>query len=273
MKLVFLDIDGTLTEPGGNTPPDSAIEAITTTRKKGNQVFLCTGRNQGMTSPLMKYGFDGMILSSGGRIICGDEVVYDCPMTKKQRIRVITSLDTHGVYKTVECCFDSYTDESFKEYLSQSTDDKSTELLRWRRQLETNLNILPMSEYKDEPVYKIVVMSPTVEQLYAARKDWSDDFNLVIQEPDGFGIVNAEIMNKEFDKGRAIKRICEYLHVDISDTYGFGDSMNDRELFEAVGVSVCMENGAGAMKKMADMICPAVSEDGIKKSFIDLELI
>ena len=28
MKLIFVDIDGTLTQPGENTPPDSALEAI-----------------------------------------------------------------------------------------------------------------------------------------------------------------------------------------------------------------------------------------------------
>ena len=53
-KIIFLDIDGTLTEPGSNVPPESAIEAIEATQKKGNLVFLCTGRNQGMASPLMK---------------------------------------------------------------------------------------------------------------------------------------------------------------------------------------------------------------------------
>ena len=26
-KLIFLDIDGTLTEPGSNTPPESALKA------------------------------------------------------------------------------------------------------------------------------------------------------------------------------------------------------------------------------------------------------
>ena len=35
MKLIFLDIDGTLTEPGSNTPPDSAVDAI----NKGQQSF------------------------------------------------------------------------------------------------------------------------------------------------------------------------------------------------------------------------------------------
>ncbi len=48
MKLIFLDIDGTLTEAGLNTPPESALKAIGKAREKGNKVFLCSGRNIGM---------------------------------------------------------------------------------------------------------------------------------------------------------------------------------------------------------------------------------
>jgi hydroxymethylpyrimidine pyrophosphatase-like HAD family hydrolase len=51
-KLIFLDIDGTLTEPGSNTPPESALKALEMTKAKGNKVFLCTGRNVAMLAPL-----------------------------------------------------------------------------------------------------------------------------------------------------------------------------------------------------------------------------
>ena len=44
-KLIFLDIDGTLTSPGSNTPPESAMTAVRKAQAKGHQVFLCTGRN------------------------------------------------------------------------------------------------------------------------------------------------------------------------------------------------------------------------------------
>ena len=50
-KIIFLDIDGTLTEPGSNEPPKSAVWAINQARKEGHYVFLCTGRNYGMLSP------------------------------------------------------------------------------------------------------------------------------------------------------------------------------------------------------------------------------
>ena len=36
MKLIFLDIDGTLTVAGENTPPDSALKAIRKAQEAGS---------------------------------------------------------------------------------------------------------------------------------------------------------------------------------------------------------------------------------------------
>ena len=49
--------------------------------------------------------------------------------------------------------------------------------------------------------------------------------------------------------------------------------MNDLEMIQTVGTSVCMANGAEALKKLADIVCPSVSEDGLAKAFADLKLI
>ena len=86
-KMIFLDIDGTLTEPGKNAPPASAQEAVQRARARGHKVLLCSGRNRGMLSPLLQYGFDGFAGSAGGYIEYRGQVVYDCPMTAEQQDR------------------------------------------------------------------------------------------------------------------------------------------------------------------------------------------
>ena len=65
-------------------------------------------------------------------------------------------------------------------------------------------------------------------------------------------------------------RICEHLGVPVSDTVGFGDSMNDLEMIQTVGTSVCMANGSDALKKISDIVCPSVEEDGMAKAFAQL---
>lgn len=273
-KVIFLDIDGTLTMPGRNEPPESAIWAIRQARKEGHYVFLCTGRNYDMLRPLLCYEFDGVVASSGGYIECGKEVIYDCPMTESQKRLAMDNLEKNGVFRTVECMDGSYTDEGFKDFLREhASEGSNSELLRWREQIEKSLNILPMKEYKGQPVYKIVIMCPSRKQLEEPQRLLSPDFNLCIQDENKGGFINGEVVNKKFDKGKAVKRVCEYLHIPISSSVAIGDSMNDREMLETSGLSICMENGSEELKKLVDDICPSVQEDGIRNAFLKHHII
>jgi hydroxymethylpyrimidine pyrophosphatase-like HAD family hydrolase len=44
-------------------------------------------------------------------------------------------------------------------------------------------------------------------------------------------------------------------------------------MMEAVGTSVCMENGSEFLKERSDLICPPTFEDGIEWAFRKLGLI
>lgn len=273
-KVIFLDVDGTLTEPGSNEPPASALWAIEQVRRQGHYVFLCSGRSYGMLAPLLKYDFDGAVASAGGYIMCRDRVIYDCPMSKQQKQAAMDTLRECGIYRTIECRDSSYTDAEFKEFLrTHAAEGKNSEMLRWREQIERSLNILPMERYGGEPAYKIVVMSPSREQLLEAEKVLSSDFSFCIQDENRGGFVNGELINRSFDKGRGVARVCEYLGIPAEDSIAFGDSMNDREMLEAAGLSICMANGSEEMKRLADDVCPSVGEHGIREALIRHHLI
>lgn len=273
-KLIFLDIDGTLTEPGSNIPPVSAQEAVQQARTNGHKVILCSGRNYGMLSPLLQYGFDGLVGSAGGYIEYGGKVVYDCPMTSEQQNKVLSVFEECGVYRTVESKTGSYTDEGFKEFLRETArSGGNSELLRWREQLEKDLGIRPMSEYCGEPIYKLVFMCRDEKQLQKPRQLLEDEFNFCIQDTDPFGIMNGELINRRFDKGTAVRRLSEYLHIPLEHTIAFGDSMNDLEMIETASLGICMGNGSSALKKIADSVCPPVSENGLHTAFHQLGLI
>lgn len=267
-RLIFLDIDGTLTEPGSNTPPESALEAIRRARENGHLVFLCSGRNYDMLSPLLQYEFDGVAASSGGYVICGGEVIYDCPLTEEQKDRALRVLRENGVYCTVECREGAFTDEGFKEFLRDKAGrEGNSEMLRWREQIEKTLNILPMKKYRGQPVYKITVMSQSLDQLRASQERLDQDFAFCIQDLDQGGLVNGEVVNRKFDKGRAVLRVCNYLKIPVENSVAFGDSMNDREMIETAGLGICMENGSPELKRIADDICPPVGENGLWEGF------
>lgn len=273
-KVIFLDIDGTLTQPGHNEPPQSARKAIGQARKAGHYVFLCTGRNYGMLSPLLQYGFDGVAGSSGGYIVCGEEVIYDCPMTEQQKQSAMNVLEKNGIYRTLECRDCAYTDEGLKDFLRNHVGEKNnSEYLRWREQVEEALHILPMQEYKGQPAYKIVIMSPSMDALTEPQKVLSEDFEFCIQGEDLYGFVNGEVVNRKFNKGKAIRMVCEHLQVPLSDSIAIGDSMNDIEMLKTAGTSICMANGNAELKKLVDDVCPSVEEAGIYTAFMKYGLL
>lgn len=267
-KLIFLDIDGTLTEAGKNVPPASAIDAIRRAQQAGHKVVLCSGRNYGMLRPLLEYHFDGIIGSAGGYIEYADKVIYNCPMTPAQQEKVLTCLAENGVFRTIEGKMGSFVDESFKEFLhTRVSEGANSELLRWREQLESSLNIRPMKEYDGETIYKVVFACPSIDNLKVPQAELGDEFNFCIQDPDRFGLINGELINKQFNKGTAVRRMAEAAGIPMSDTIAFGDSMNDLEMIETAALGICMENGSETLKQHADEVCPAVDDDGLYKAF------
>ena len=271
-KLVFLDIDGTLTSPGSNEPPESALEAIRAAQKAGHKVFLCSGRNYDMLKPLLRFDFDGAVASGGGYVFAGDKVLYDCPMTEEQKDKALRLFAEGGVLRTIEAKDASYCDEGMGEFLQQSSGGNS-ELLRWREALEKDLGIRPMKEYDGRPIYKVVFMCARPEQLEPAIRELEGEFYFLVQDLAGANCLNGELINRQFDKGSGIRRVCEALGYALEDTIGFGDSMNDLEMIQTVGMSVCMANGSPNLKKQSDLVCPSVEEDGLAWAFRELGLV
>ena len=149
----------------------------------------------------------------------------------------------------------------------------NSEIERWRKALSENLGIRPMSEYDGSPIYKVVVMCTKEEQLAEARELLEADFSFVVQEVKAHSCINGELVNRAFDKGKGVRLVYEHFGLTAADTYGFGDSMNDLEMMQTVGTSVCMENGAEALKEIADLVCPSVDDDGLYKAFEKLQLL
>ena len=271
-KLIFLDIDGTLTPAGSNVPPESALTAIRQAQGKGHKVVLCTGRNLDMLSPVLAYGFDGAVASGGGYVVCGDEVLYDCPMTSGQRDAAMELLRSTGVFRTIEAKDATYGDEDLSDFLERAGEGNS-ELMRWRRALAEELNIQPMSAYDGRPIYKVVFMCTRMEQLEPARAQLEAEFRFLVQDVAAHNCLNGELINRKFDKGTGVRRMADALGIPLSDTIGFGDSMNDLEMIRTVGTGVCMADGSPELQKQSDLICPPVEEDGLAWAFSKLCLV
>lgn len=268
MKLIFLDIDGTLTIPGENVPPQSALDAIRAAQGAGHQVFLCTGRSYSMSEAIAAYGFDGMICSAGGYIVCGGEIIYDCPMEADELRRVLDIMSDPNIFCILEGKRETFADVSAERF----DGPVNSEARRWQKMLTDSFEVSPLRDYDGQPVYKVSFLCLRRDALERPRKLLEDRYQFCLQDFLVGDTVNGELISRKFSKGAAIRRVCDYLGVPVADTIGFGDSMNDLDMIATAGIGVCMGNGSDALKAESDMVCPPVDADGLAAAFRQLGL-
>ena len=225
-----------------------------------------------MLAPVLTYGFEGAVACAGGYVFTKDRILFDCPISNEDRDLAMRLLKENGVFRTIEAVDATYGDEDLGDFLAKAGEGNS-ELVRWRKALAEQLNIRPMSEYDGSPIYKIVFMCREAKQLQPARDALEKDYNFVVQDVAAHHCLNGELINRQFDKGKGVRIVAKHYGIDIADTIGFGDSMNDLEMIETVGYSVCMANGSPALQAKSDLVCPAVDEDGLYKAFEQLGLM
>ena len=278
-RLIFLDIDGTLLPPGDMLIPESTLAALDCAKANGHRLFLCTGRNHRMAEPLLRHScFAGAVCSAGGYVLCDGKTLVDIPMEPQQAEGVRAALERHGVECTLEARDATFGgSEMIKRWSFTHQKEKAlnSEAERWRKAMEEGMSIIPLSEYRGQPLYKIVFIANHESDLNEAKQLYEDQFVFCESKLDKLtgGFVNGELINRKFDKGTGIKAICDHLGCTLADTIGFGDSDNDLQMTDVAGISVCMENGSENLKKRCDRIAPSVYDDGITKEFKVLGLI
>ena len=79
-------------------------------------------------------------------------------------------------------------------------------------------------------------------------------------EPIGISI---HITHKDARKDKALKYICEYLGIKLSQVIGIGDSFNDYDFLSICGLKAAMGNATDEIKAIADYIAPPYDKDGV----------
>lgn len=72
-----------------------------------------------------------------------------------------------------------------------------------------------------------------------------------------------EVMPYKTDKAAAIRNLCQLLGIEREETMAFGDGFNDVSMIEHAGMGIAMENACDAAKNAADFITLSNNNDGI----------
>ena len=257
-KIIFIDIDGTLRNDRKEIT-EKTKEAIHKVVEKGMHVAICSGRPGKYVEEVSKEA-----LASSYVIGCNGGEIYDYEEKKMIYVNALENEEVITLWHMAE----KYDVQLImisngKRIVRKQTDDKTDIILE---ELIENFVI-------DNPVTQCVFSSMELESIQSIK----EEINLK-----NLGIVNLSkcLINNELpkekpffldvtckgtSKGEAIKKMCEYLKIDLKDSIALGDSYNDLSMFDVVGHSVAMGNAPDDIKRIVDEVTDSNNEDGVAK--------
>ena len=269
IKLIFMDIDGTLTNSGKGISAKTK-EVLKMYQKEGVRLVLTSGRTTmgqlrfARELEMEKYG--GLLISFNGAQVYDLEhhrVLYNQAMSEEEAIAVLEHMKNFvgtrpvidkGEYMYVKDVYDTWIQLDGKpfnvmQYESRSNGYKLCE-------------VDDLVDLIDGPVNKILTYGDP-EYLQAHYQDmmapFKDRLNCMFTGPFYF-----EYTAKGIDKAKAIDTVfCQQLGYKKGEMIAFGDGHNDKTMLEYVGIGVAMGNAVQALKDIADEVTLSNDEDGI----------
>ena len=138
----------------------------------------------------------------------------------------------------------------------------NSEFERLKEQQKKEYHMVDISKYQDQGIHKLCFIAFNREDI-EKTKILLPNYHFIVHEMFSQHSINGEIIKKGMDKGLAIKKVVETLHMKMEDTIAFGDSMNDYEMLQVCNYGVAMKNACQELKARADNICESVENDGV----------
>jgi Cof subfamily protein (haloacid dehalogenase superfamily) len=259
-KLIFFDIDGTLWDNRMQIP-DSTRTALRKLKENGHKYFICSGRARAniFSNDLLSLDFDGILAACGNYVELDGKVLYNRLLSDEQTEKTVRILEECHMPVVLEgpkyhwISAEGFDEDPYVEYLFREMGKYAIPLHGYEKGMELNkfsADVLEKTDYK------------------RIREELGDIFDFLEHE----GNV-IEAVPKGSSKATGIAWLCDYLGVDVADTYAVGDSVNDLDMLEFAGHGIAMGNGTAPAKAAAEYITSDIHEDGIYRAMQHYGLI
>lgn len=265
-KLIFIDIDGTLFDHAKDAIPESAKNAILSAKSKGHKIFLSTGRPYAdIDQEILNFPLDGMIVSCGAVVYVDNKPIYCKTYPQDDLITLVQFMLDNNIGFSLDGIHKNYLTEEAFNCLS-SLMFKNNEDSELSRAMMAKNNCFPFEDMKEEDLKEVVKIS-----IFTKNKESCEKlFQKIPESLVGFmyknnhlHLYNGEISIKGITKATGLKQITSYLNIPIEETIAIGDSLNDLDILQEAGLSICMGNGTDECKEIADFTTKHISDDGL----------
>lgn len=276
-KILFTDIDGTLTDSKGHIPKENE-RAVKKLLEKGIKVVLCTGRNiTGALSVAKRLNITEPIICIDGILIYdlhNKKPISDLKMDRTQAEKIIDIAKKHNVFSEVSNGYLYYKHIPKKEHRQFDFDNGHTVFdyikgyfkgLRYLKSYESLKNI-------QGNIYQVTMACQ------------NDKFDVISREIKAIGFDDIDVRNmlwknyifvnkKGADKARGIEILCKKYGISPKEAVAIGDDMNDLKMLEYCGMGVAIKNSPEEVLNKADYITDTDDNCGFAKAcekFFDL---
>ena len=280
-NIIFFDVDGTLVDvrPSREYIPESTIQAIHETRKKGNFCFLCTGRSKAEIYPyILDVGFDGIIGAGGGFVEIGNQMLYHKMVSQKAIDHVVNFFNHYNFDYYIESNGGLYASQNLVKRLEWITyGDLENDPEARKKKEETPSHFIPsLKEEYDlhrNDVNKICFLEKEGFPFERIKKEFEKEFNVISCTVPSFGDNSGELSVPGVNKASAIEALITYLNIPKENTYAFGDGLNDMDMLEYCQYGIAVGNAKEKLKEIADEVTDDIANDGIYNSMKKHNLI
>ena len=261
MAALFFDIDGTLLSEVTGKVPDSALKALRAAKEAGHQVFVNTGRTCcSIPQEILRIPFDGFLCGCGIHLSHHGEVVFETHLSDAER----EGIENMAAKCSVECIYEGEKDVFFRDYPSRYERLESTKRYMNKRGLGLECHV-GRDACAFDKIFVYVDDRTDTEKFFAYIRSFMD----IIDR----GNHAYECVMKGYSKATAIDCILERLHMDRSQSYGFGDSSNDLTMLQCVEHAVAMGAHDPVLDPYVELVAERVEDDGIFHAMQQLGLI
>lgn len=256
IKLVVSDIDGTLIGDDRQITP-LILEIGRLIDRKGIPFTLASGRIPSRLMELQKIlSVDlPVIACNGGCAVHGSAFLWNDFIPTEALKKAIYKADQIGMSVV-------FTD-GVKEFAYRKTD--------WIRELmEVYHRYDGIYAPKDEEwgqvnIQKVLISDASGEadtnMVLAELSPYRDQMKVVCY-PDG----TLDIMPSTANKGEGLRRLAQYLQIDLKDVMAIGDHENDVEMIQCAGIGVAVGNATASLKAAADYVCEKKRAEGVMEA-------
>jgi Cof subfamily protein (haloacid dehalogenase superfamily) len=251
MRIVFSDLDGTLLTYHKTVHP-LCVEALSRFAEMGGVFVPCTGRPRSAVDASIT-GLPGAAYA----VCANGAAVYDLATEECVHRVDLGHERTLALYERVrdlDVTFDIMADGAayaetwrFERMLTKGYDPAFIAHIRKSR-IRYDVSVEEQVA-SFEHIERISVYWKDEADRDAVASAVAEDPSLVCTTSEPFSM---EISDKEATKGNAVRWLCGFLGIEVSDSVAFGDGFNDATMLEAAGTGVAMLNASEGVERFAD---------------------